>query len=136
MDSLIREELQAALAQNMPDASTFTLANLQILAVTVNNFVAQIVGYCHTHPHKDEQMRIIGEQIQQHTYEVILGWLEQSAMAQDGSAASIAAALSWAIFGMAFHAALTRDKQSPEQVADHVITFLTPSLQIYLLERL
>lgn len=135
MDFSVRESLQEALEKRLPNTHTFTLTSLRLLAVTVNDFVEQFVGYCHpgTHSHNEEQMRM-GAQVQQHIYELLLAWLKSTNAAHDDkeSVANTAAILSWMIFGTAFQAAITRDKQSPEQLADQMIAFLAPSLDAYL----
>ena len=131
MDYAVRESLQEALENCLPDANALTLANLRMLSVTVNDFVGQFVGHCHPGTHSEEQLRMAA-QAQQYVYEVILSWLKTAKSIPEESATNIAAALSWVIFGVGFQSAIMRGKQSPEQLADQVIAFLTPSLKDYL----
>jgi len=131
MDYNIREHLKGVLGQKTSDLSQFTLANLQVLIEVVNDFVVQFIGHCHDGTHGELQMRI-GAQAQKYLYELVLSWLIDEDDPSDNQKSNIAAGISWLIFGTVFQSAITRSKQSSDQLGEQIIAFLRPSLSAYL----
>lgn len=130
LDYSVREQLQEMLHQSLPDGAKFTPANLRVIIVTITGFVGGFAGSCHPHAHSELQMRA-GVQVERYIYELLLSWLIDNKEREEDHAATIAAGISWLIFGTVFQSVTTRTKQSPDQLADTIITFLEPSLSDY-----
>lgn len=132
LDYHVQERLNYALRQRLPDAERFTLPNLRALTVIVYEFIVESVGQCPPATHREIQMRV-GAQTQRSLYALLVAWLAGGEeLPEDETLCSRAAAVSWMIFGAAFQAVMTRQRQSPAELADQMVEFLRPSLTPYL----
>src|SRR5258707_1552030 len=71
----IRASLQEQLEKRLPDAHRLTHNNLRLLPVVVNRFMSQYFKHCHPGTRTDENL-IIGAQVHQHVYELLLLWMK------------------------------------------------------------
>jgi AcrR family transcriptional regulator len=131
----VREALQDLLEQKLPDTSRFTLPNLRLLIITVSDFLNNFYGHCAPTMQKKNEYILIAAQVQLHLSELLLHWF-QSVELQGTPPPALpehaAATLSWTIFGTAFQSMRAEHKQTPEQLADQILSFLAPTLNIYL----
>jgi AcrR family transcriptional regulator len=136
--ALLSHSVRAALAERLekklPDAHTLSFDNLRLLAAVVTEFMDEFFGQCQHGPRNDMQL-LIGAEVQKHVFELLLNWSTNSVAntSHDPNTAEHAAvALSWIIFGTGFQSHNSRQKQSPEQWADQMLTFLVRDLPVYL----
>ncbi len=131
LDYHVQESLNHALSQRLPDGELLTLANLRALIVIVYEFMVESVGQCPPATHLEIQMRV-GSQTQRSLYSLLAAWLGGGEVPEDETLCSRAAAVSWMIFGMTFQAVMTRQRQTPRELADQMVEFVRPSLIPYL----
>lgn len=130
----IRENLQGLMDQRLPDAQTFTGANLRALTVIACEFVNQFYLHCYPNISAHGNMIVVA-QMQMVVYDILREWLtkpKQEPLPDGVTEQNAASILSWVIFGVAFQAARTDDKHTPEQLADQMLAFMTSGLSAYL----
>jgi len=130
----VRDALTERLEKKLPGAHSLSLDNLRLLAAVVTEFMDEFFGQCHHGAHTDLQLQI-GAEVQKHVFELLLDWSTNSVANtphDPNTAENAAAALSWIIFGTGFQSHNSRQKQSPEQWADQMLTFLVRDLPVYL----
>lgn len=130
----VRDVLAERLEKKLPDAHALSLYNLRLLAAVVTEFMDEFFGQCHLGLRNDIQL-LIGAEVQKHVFELLLNWTSNSVANTSHdphTAEHAAAALSWIIFGTGFQSHNSRQKQSPEQWADQMLTFLVRDLPMYL----
>jgi AcrR family transcriptional regulator len=132
----VRETLQSMLSTGLPEARVVSLDNLQLLVLTVCEFMMQFSRHCYPSSRNDEHlMLLVVAQVHQFVDEVLLYWLKEVAI--DSPVLSlppehIASTLSGVILGIAFpFRRSTHRQQLSREMADEIFTFLTPSLQTY-----
>ena len=130
----VRDALTERLEKRLPNAQTLSFDNLRLLAAVVTEFMDGFFGQCHPGSRNDIQLLIVAE-VQKHVYEVLLTWTTNTVANtphNPNTAEHAAAALSWIIFGTGFQSHVSGQKQSPEQWADQMLTFLVRDLPTYL----
>jgi AcrR family transcriptional regulator len=130
----VREALQERLDKKLPDAHALSFDNLRLLAAAVTAFMGEFFGRCHPGSQKDVQL-LIAAQVQKHIFQLLLDWINNSTINPTYpsiAAEQAAAALSWIIFGTGFQSQQSGWKQSPDQWADLMLTFLVRDLRAYL----
>jgi AcrR family transcriptional regulator len=130
----VREALQELLDKRLPGVRNLTVNNLRLLAVAVCEFMGQFFGHCRPGMRNDEQM-LVAMQVQEYIQEILVEWITTSqggAKHRPQPPEQAAIPLGWVIFGTVFESVRLQRKQTPEQVADQMLIFLTPSLQSYL----
>jgi AcrR family transcriptional regulator len=129
LDSIIREQFQQVVASKLPPAPNWDVATLRMLIQAVFDFFGAFHRHC---PPSDTQFEPLFERtIQQELYAVLLTWLKQApapGIKRRVSGETIAAVMSWAIFGTAVH--WSREKQAPssEEMTHQVLLALTEGL--------
>jgi AcrR family transcriptional regulator len=130
----VREALQERLEKKLPDTRTLSFASLRLLTVVVAEFMGEFFGHCFPATRNDIQM-LVAAQVQKYVFELLLGWITSTKAGTDSgpiSAEHAAAALGWLIFGAGFQSQRSEYKQSAEQWADQMLTFLVRDLRGYL----
>ena len=130
----VREALQDRVEKRLPDTHTLTFASLRLLTVVVAEFMGEFFGHCYPATRNDIQM-LVAAQVQKYVFELLLGWINNTRAGADSgpiSAEHAAAALGWLIFGAGFQSQHSEHKQTPEQWADQMLTFLVRDLRAYL----
>jgi len=126
----LRESFTQMLEERLHDEHTFSIGNLQLLTVTLCEFMSKLYGHCHSDA-DSEEMIVILAQLQQHVYDWLLRWFISSGHSQP-AVEYTAVALSWLVFGTAFQSQITNTKQPPEVWAQQMLTLVTPGLRIIL----
>jgi AcrR family transcriptional regulator len=130
----VREALQDRVEKRLPDTHTLTFSSLRLLTVVVAEFMGEFFGHCYPATRNDIQM-LVAAQVQKYVFDLLLGWITNTKAGADSgsiSAEHAAAALGWLIFGAGFQSRHSDNKQSPEQWADQMLTFLVRDLRAYL----
>jgi AcrR family transcriptional regulator len=142
----LRESFTRMLDQHPLDEPAFSINNLHMLTVTLCEFMSKFYERCRPEA-RNEEMIIILAQLQQHVYELLLGWITSSVCSPiratrpkthgetAGDPPSVeytASALSWLVFGTAMQAQITKTKQPPQEWAQQMLALVTPGLRIYL----
>ena len=132
----VRDHLQDLLARRTADDQTLTLANLKLLAATVCDFMGQFNGGCHRGLQNNDQM-FIADQVQQSVYETLLNWFLRTENGHNRpliASEQAATTVSWVILGASIQSIRksTATGQSPEVVADQMLSLLVMGLDAYL----
>jgi len=134
----VREALQQTLEQKLPDPQAFTLSNLRVLMVTACEFMGQFYGHCHpgTQSAQNDEFLLTTTTLQQYIYQILVEWMatEGDKASHSSSSEFAARTLSWIILGTGSEMVNSAPKQPPEQLADQMLSFLSPSLQSYFVD--
>lgn len=133
MDYTAREMFLERLDSTLPDSPQLTLTNLRSLVLSTCTFVGEFVGHCAPiHTASEQAMMIM--QVRTIIAEILTGCLAQSnGEAVDPKALEwIAITTSWAIWGSIFQWSRAGRKIPAAQLADRILSLLTPGLQPYL----
>lgn len=135
INSIIRENFQAALNKHLPDTPEFTSRNLHRLIDAVYTYLSDFPGRCNnSHLHAGE--RLMAQQVQLQLYAVLLDWLKHSPMGTTADPTTLdvtAMITSWAIFGPILQ--LSWDRKALNRHQLNQITILEQTiLKAYLVE--
>ncbi len=130
MDSIIREEFQRTVAEQLPPNPGWNITSLRALIRATFGFLDQFHHGCKP---TNTAFPLMERAIQQELADILLDWLKQ---APAGNAASISAGrrvpaktlasvLSWAIFGMAVQWSHSERTASAEEMTNQVLPVLT-----------
>jgi AcrR family transcriptional regulator len=129
LDSIIREQFQHLVASKLPPTPGWDISSLRLLIQAVFDFLSEFHSHC---PPTDTQFGPMFERaIQQELYELLLAWLKQlpaSVVGRRVSPETLAAVLSWAIFGTAAHWSQGAQTTSAEAMTTQVLLALTEGL--------
>jgi AcrR family transcriptional regulator len=132
----VREKFQEKLDERLSPNPDFTEDNLRILILTVCEYLGGFIGHCvpTLSPTPDHDHMMMSAQVQQHVYDVILGWLSTSNRRTSIAipAERMAAMISWTVFGSVLHWSHDGRKLSAEKLTDQIVGTLTTGLQPYL----
>ncbi len=122
----VRDTLETMLENKLPESPVFAPENLRLVTITVCDFLAMLYGHCLPAVHTNQYL-LIAAQVQMHIRELFLSWLARST--EDGdSPETVATVTSWVIFGAALEWASGDRHQTPEQLADKVLSVLSSGL--------
>ena len=122
----VRDTLETMLESKLPESPVFAPENLRVVIITVCDFLAMLYGHC-LPAVRTNQYLLIAAQVQMHIRELILSWLTHSTEAVDAPA-TVATVTSWAIFGSALQWASGDRRETPEQLADQVLSVMLSGL--------
>ncbi len=126
LDSLIREQFQRAVAGKLPSMPGWGMGSLRLFIQAVFDFLGEFHSHC---PPTDTQFApLIERAVQQELHELLLTWLKQqpaSGKEPRVSSQTLAAVMSWAIFGTAIHWSQEARKSSAEEMTQQVLLALT-----------
>jgi len=129
LDSLVRRQVNEALADKVPLAPVYTVERLQQVIITVMEFLLPIQQHCK--PTDRQQMTpLFVSAVQEELVKYLLEWLVMSppALVPQGVNPQTAANVwSWAIFGTAFQWAQGSQKRSTVEIAREITLVLTAS---------
>ena len=129
LDSIMREGIEQALAGNVPDTAALSTDTLRTLCRTVFDFLAQVRDHCR--PQHRQFDPLLEKAVQDILYRFIVRWLQRArptALAGGASVETVAAVLSWAIFGVGSQWSRGPRAQPAEAVAAQVVAVLTDGL--------
>lgn len=129
--TMMREKLSESLAKQLPESQEFTRDNLRKLAAVTIEFFRGT--NCHANLRNTSQM-LIGMEVQEYLYEKLLEWMNNAdakLAAKTVSPEEAAATLSFVLVGAQLRSLRLDHRQTPEQLIDHILLFLEPSLCAY-----
>ena len=130
LDHVIRESFQKVLERKLASDSSFSLDNLQVLILTVCEYLEQLNSHqCDSSTKQFEPL--IEKEVQSQIYHFILRWVTQLQADQLKSLADpevIASAISWAIFGAGLHWSRDVKKYSAEEISDQILALIVEGL--------
>ena len=131
LDSFIRENFQQLVASKLSDSSSLTNSNLELLVVTVFDFLSQI-HHEGCKPNDKQQIDpLFEEAVQQELYSVLFNWLKRVPTTGGSRRVPLettVTAMSWAIFGSAVRWSQGTRTISKEEVAKQVMTVVMNGL--------
>jgi AcrR family transcriptional regulator len=129
LDSIIREEFQKVITSKLPPAPAWEIGSLRLLIRAVFDFMGEFHRHC---PPSDTQFGPMFERaVQQELHTLLLTWLKQTPVAGRGQRSSpetLAAVISWAVFGTAARWSQETYMLSAEEMANQVLLALTEGL--------
>ncbi len=128
LDSIIREEFQKVIASKLPSAPGWNSDSLRLLIQAVFDFMGEFHRRC---PPTDTQFGPMFERaVQQELYTLLLTWLQQTPAVKRGrsSPETLAAVISWAVFGTAARWSQETRVPSAEAMTDQVLLALSEGL--------
>lgn len=126
LDSIMREGVEQALAGAIPDTAAVTADTLRTLCRTVFAHLAQVQDHCR--PQHRQFDPLLERAVQDVLYGFIVRWLQRvrpTALPGGASVETVAAVLSWAIFGVGSQWSRGLRAQSADAVAAQVVALLT-----------
>ncbi len=130
LDHVIRESFQKMLQRKLSPDSSFSLDNLQVLILTVCEYLKQFHGLqCSSSTKQVEPL--IEKEVQSQVYDMVLKWVIQMQTDKPNSLTAsevIASAISWAIFGAGLHWSRDGKKYSAEEISDQVLSLIIGGL--------
>jgi len=129
LDSIVREGVEQALAGAVSEAAPVNAETLRALCTMVFAYLAQVQDHCR--PQHRQFDPLLERAVQEVLYGFIVRWLQRaSSAALPGGARveTVAAVLSWAIFGTASQWSRGLRAQPPDEVAAQVVAVLTAGL--------
>ncbi len=131
----IRETFQSLLSEKLPksECPSFTMANLQILAFTAHQYLANFSGHCARAAFKTDEGLMV-QQVHREMQAIILDWLRRTPAAYPTTASIeiTATVISWAIFGTLIEVAFNNRKITSEQLISQLLSLIEPGLRAYL----
>lgn len=121
MDYLVRETFREAVEKRVGSSATFRASKLPLLVVTVCEFIGAFHGHCA--PPASNLNPPIEAKVQDELYAYILDWLHHDHWA-DMPPESVAAIMSWAIFGAGMQWSRGERAIPPKDLARQVVTVL------------
>ncbi len=125
LDSIMREGVQQALAASVPDPAPLNRATLQAVCRTMFIYLAGIQNHCKS---RDRQLDPMLEKAAQEVLEgFMMHWLQQApphSLPCGACVDTVAAVMSWAIFGAASQWSQDARTRSADEVATQVATIL------------
>ncbi|HEY7342338.1 MAG TPA: TetR/AcrR family transcriptional regulator [Ktedonobacterales bacterium] len=121
MDYLVRETFREEVEKRVGNSATFTVRRLPLLVVTVCEFMGSFHGHCA--PPTNDLNAPIEAKVQDELYAYILDWLHHDQWA-DMPPESVAAIMSWAIFGAGMQWSRGDRATSAKDLARQVVTVL------------
>lgn len=131
LDSFVREGFQQLVASKLPDTSSVTTSNLQLLVITVFDFLSQIHQEGCTPANKQQIEPLFEDAVQQELYSILFNWLKRVPTAGGPRRVPLettVTAMSWAIFGSAVRWSQGLRTASKEEVAKQVVTVIMNGL--------
>jgi len=129
LDSIMREGIEQALAGNVPDTAALSADTLRTLCRTVFDFLAQVRGHCR--PQHRQFDPLLEKAVQDVLYNFIVRWLQRvrpTALPGGANVETVAAVLSWAIFGVGSQWSRGLRAQPAEAAVAQVVAVLTDGL--------
>lgn len=129
MDGCVREQFQQLLASKLPVNAGWSLNNLQVLLLTIFEFMAYTHHDCAPADREFEpmlQQLVLGE-----TYAILIGWFRLPGFPGGPTGVApetIATLWSWAMFGAASQWSQGTRQPPAAQMADAILATLTRSL--------
>ena len=126
LDSIMREGVEQALAGAIPEAAAVTGDTLRTLCRTVFDYLAQVQDHCR--PQQRQFDPLLERAVQGVLYGFIVRWLQRVPAAKlpgGASGETVAAVLSWAIFGVGSEWSRGLRTQPADAVAAQVVAVLT-----------
>ena len=136
LDSIMREGIEQALAGNVPDTAALSTDTLRTLCRTVFDFLAQVRDHCR--PQHRQFDPLLEKAVQDVLYKFILRWLQRVhpiALPGGASVETVAAVLSWAIFGLGSQWSRGLCTEPADEAAAQVVAVLTDGVAPALLAR-
>ena len=131
LDSFIREGFQQLVASKLPDSSSLTISNLQLLVLTVFEYLSHIHHEGCTPGDKQQMDPLFEEAVQQELHSVLYDWLKRVTTTGGPRRVPLettATAMSWAIFGTAVRWSQGPRTVSKEEMAKQVMTVVINGL--------
>jgi AcrR family transcriptional regulator len=125
-----RDWFRAAVHRRLPEGAVFTRPNLRRLILASMEALAEMDDHCRP---TDALKPLVMSAVQEELAGFLLRWLEPSAASasqSQGAPETIAASLSWAIFGTAFDWSRMPERTAAEPTADQIAVLLTEGLAI------
>ena len=126
LDSIMREGVEQALAATISDTAPVTADTLRTLCRTVVDYLAQVQDHCRP---RDKQFDPLLEKAVQDVLQgFVRRWLQRappSALPPDVDVETVAAVISWAIFGVGSQWSRGLRTQPADEVAAQVVAVLT-----------
>lgn len=129
LDSIVREQFQHTVADLLPPASTWGKQSLHALIRATFRFLGEFHHDCK--PGKMQFDPLIERAIQQELAEMLLNWLrlaKVAGMRQGVRVETVAAVISWAIFGTAVQWSRSERALSAEEMTNQVFLIITEGL--------
>ncbi len=129
MDSLMREEFQRVLTNSLPTSSSLSTSSLQILILTVFNFLGDLHHRCQPTDRRFDPL--FEAALQQQLAEILLNWLKQLPPTEQQRLQPLettALVISWAIFGPAVQWSHSRRMRSAGEMARYVTQIVVKGL--------
>src|SRR5205823_4907988 len=126
LDSIIREGVEQALAGIVPATAALSAATLRTLCHTVFDYLAQVQDHCQ--PRDKQFAPLLDKAVQDVLYGFIVRWLQRVPAAKlpgGASGETVAAVLSWVIFGVGSQWSRGLRTQPADAVAAQVVAVLT-----------
>ena len=131
LDSFIRENFQQLVASKLPDPSSLTTSNVQLLVLTVFDFLSQIHHEGCSSGDKQQIDPLFEEAVQQELYSILFNWLKHVPTTGGPRRVPLettVTAMSWAIFGSAVRWSQGTRTISKEEMAKQVMTVVMNGL--------
>ena len=130
LDHVIRESFQKVLERKLAPDSGFSLDNLQVLILTVCEYLEQFNSHqCDSSTKQFEPL--IEKEVQSQIYHFILRWVIQWQTEQLKPLTApevMASTISWAIFGAGLHWSRDGKKYSAEEISDQTFALIIKGL--------
>ncbi len=129
LDSTMREGFEQTLASAVSDSAAVNAENLRALCRTVFDFFAQLQEHCR--PHYRQFDPLLERAVQDVLQAFLVRWLRRGApdaLPAGVGVETVAAMLSWTIFGLGSQWSRGPRTQSADEVAAEVVTVLTSGL--------
>jgi AcrR family transcriptional regulator len=126
LDSIMREGIEQALAGNVPATAALSAETLRTLCRTVFAFLAQVRDHCR--PQHRQFDPLLEKAVQDVLYQFIVRWLQRvrpTAVPGGASVETVAAVLSWAIFGVGSQWSRGLCTEPADEAAAQVVAVLT-----------
>ena len=126
IDSMMRDQFRQTLERAVPADVPFSIDSLRTLSLTVLSFLANLEGHCKPADRQFDPM--LEKAVQEVLSAFILRWLSQLPHAAEncsGSRETLAAMMSWGIFGVAAQWSRGDRAQSADQIATQIVEVLS-----------
>jgi AcrR family transcriptional regulator len=125
-----RDWFRAGVQRHLPERAVFSRPNLRRLILASMEALAEMDDHCRP---TDALKPLVMSAVQEELARLQLRWLQESAASgiqSHGAPETIAASLSWAIFGTAFDWSRMPERTPAEPTADQIAVLLTEGLTI------